>query len=221
MLTESFGGNEEEGLKHFLQAYLACIAFADEQAGVVLDALNNSRFKENTIVILTSDHGWQMGEKQYLFKNSPWETSTNIPLLIKVPGMEQNKEVKQPVSLIDIFPTLKDLCQLVGDNRKTEAAYPLGGFSLKPFVENADFSEWEGAEGTLTAIATDSVNYELSAQTFLYRTKDYRYVLYPNGSEELYDLNNDPYEWNNCIQNESYSEKKLELRSTLFKLINN
>jgi iduronate 2-sulfatase len=71
-LLASYDGNRELALKHFLQAYLACVAFVDEQVGKVLDALENSKFKDNTIVIFTSDHGWQMGEKNYLFKNSPW-----------------------------------------------------------------------------------------------------------------------------------------------------
>jgi len=155
MLTESYGGDEEEGLKHFLQAYLACVAFADEQVGVVLNALNDSKFAENTIVVLTSDHGWQMGQKQYLFKNSPWESSTHIPMVIKAPGAKGGSKVEQAVSLIDIYPTLTDVCRLAGDNKKNESAFSIGGFSLKPFLENPNLKEWEGPEGALTAIATD------------------------------------------------------------------
>ncbi len=221
MLTESYGGNEEEGLKHFLQAYLACVAFADEQVGLVLDALNNSKFKENTIVVLTSDHGWQMGQKQYLFKNSPWENSTHIPLVIKAPGVTANSKVEQPVSLIDIYPTLTDVCGLVGDNKKNESGFSVGGFSLKPFLENKNSSDWKGPEGALTAIATDVVAYELAAQTFAYRTIDYRFILYPNGQEELYDLKNDPNEWMNLASNEKYAEKKTELREQILKMIEN
>ena len=99
-LKLSFPGNE--GLKNFLRAYLACIAFMDEQVGKVLDALENSKFSDNTIVILTSDHGWQMGQKEYLYKNSPWEESTKIPMIIKTP-QKQIGEVLEPVSLIDIY----------------------------------------------------------------------------------------------------------------------
>jgi len=66
LLVESYSHDEELALKHFLQAYLACVAFVDEQVGQVLEALNNSKFKENTVVILTSDHGWQMGKKNYM-----------------------------------------------------------------------------------------------------------------------------------------------------------
>lgn len=220
LLTDSYGGDEEEGLKHFLQAYLACVAFADEQVGIVLNALNNSEFKDNTIVVLTSDHGWQMGQKQYLFKNSPWENSTHIPLIIKAPGIEGNRSVEHPVSLIDIYPTLTDVCTLMGDNRKSDSGYLVGGFSLKPFLENPNSDQWQGSNGALTAIATDVVHYELAAQTFSYRTLDHRFILYTNGSEELYDLKNDPNEWENLAVDEKYDELKSELRDKLSGIIN-
>lgn len=220
LLTESYGGDEKEGLKHFLQAYLACVAFADEQVGIVLDALNESKFAENTIVILTSDHGWQMGQKQYLFKNSPWENATHLPLVIKAPGAPANSKVEHPVSLIDIYPTLTDVCDLKGDNRKNETGFETGGFSLKPFFENPNSDKWEGPEGTLTAIATDVVNYEFSTQTFSYRTLNFRYIIYPNGDEELYDLNSDPNEWNNLALDESYQSGKKELKENVLKIIN-
>lgn len=219
MLTESYDGDEEEGLKHFLQAYLACVAFADEQVGVVLDALNKSRFRENTIVVLTSDHGWQMGQKQYLFKNSPWENSTRIPLVIKAPGVEGNNAVTQAVSLIDIYPTFADLCELQGDNRKSDSGYAIGGFSLQPLLKKTDAATWQGPKGAITAIATDSVGYTLEAQTFSYRTRAYRFILYPNGAQELYDIKNDPNEWTNLAMEENYREEKNILLDELLKII--
>jgi iduronate 2-sulfatase len=219
MLTESYGGDEEEGLKHFLQAYLACVAFADEQVGVVLDALNNSRFRENTIVVLTSDHGWQMGQKQYLFKNSPWENSTHVPLIIKAPGVKAGSKVAQAVSLVDIYPTLTDFCHLQGDNKKSEAGFPVGGVSLKQFIEDPSFDNWTGCGGALTAIATDVVDYALAAQTFSYRTANYRLVLYPNGQEEFYDLLADPHEWNNLATDTKFEAKKNELKKNVLAMI--
>lgn len=220
LLTESYDGDEEKGLKHFLQAYLACVAFADEQVRTVLNALNNSRFAENTIVILTSDHGWQMGQKQYLFKNSPWGNSTRIPMVIKAPDAQKGSKVEQPVSLIDIYPTLTDVCRLKGGNKKNNSGFPLGGFSLKSFLENSK-TKWEGPNGALTAIASDVVDYDLKAQTFAYRTKDFRYIIYPNGQEELYDLKNDPNEWENLAENEKYNKTKVELKEEVLRLVSN
>lgn len=112
------------------------MAFVDEQIGIVVDAVNNSKFKDNTIIVLTSDHGWQMGEKDYLFKNSPWEESTRIPLIIKSPGIKAGEKVDHPVSLIDLFPTLIDLCGLTGDNRKNESGGQIDGYSLSPFLRD-------------------------------------------------------------------------------------
>jgi arylsulfatase A-like enzyme len=220
LLTESYGGDEEEGLRHFVQAYLACVAFVDEQVGIVLDAVENCKFKDNTIIVLTSDHGWQMGQKEYLFKNSPWENSTRIPLIIKAPGINGNSMVEHPVSLIDIYPTLTDVCALEGDNRKSNSGNAIGGFSLKPFLENPDTNQWGGPGGALTAIATDSVRYELTAQTLSYRTHTHRFILYPDGSEELYDHANDAHEWTNLALDEKNNNKKKELRKKVLEMIN-
>ncbi|TLX78193.1 sulfatase [Labilibacter sediminis] len=220
MLTESYGGDEEEGLKHFLQAYLACVAFVDEQVGIVLDALSESKFAENTIVVLTSDHGWQMGQKQYLFKNSPWENSTRIPLVVRIPGIEPGSKVEQPVSLVDIYPSLVDICNLGDNNKKNEKGLSLGGFSFKPLLENTKSESWQGPEGTLTAIATDVVDYNLEAQTFSYRTKDFRYIIYPNGAEELYDLKNDPNEWYNLASDKAYEPHLIVMREKVKNMVN-
>ncbi|WP_212193243.1 sulfatase [Carboxylicivirga sediminis] len=220
MLTQSYGNNEEEGLKHFLQAYLACVAFVDEQVGVVLDALNDSQFAKNTIVVLTSDHGWQMGQKQYLFKNSPWENSTRIPLVVNMPGVKPGTLVEQPVSLVDIYPSLIDICNLGNHNRKNEEGLPLGGYSFKALLKDPTSDDWNGPKGALTAIATDVVDYNIEAQTFTYRTQEFRYITYPDGSEELYDLNNDPFEWHNLANDPAYATSLSELKKQVNEIIN-
>ena len=86
-LVVSFGNDRELALKKFIQAYLACIASVDDHIGQILDALDASPLKENTIVVFTSDHGFQMGQKAYLYKNSLWQESTRIPLAIRAPGV--------------------------------------------------------------------------------------------------------------------------------------
>ncbi|MCY1720274.1 sulfatase [Prolixibacteraceae bacterium Z1-6] len=219
-LKEAYGGDAEEGLKHFLQAYLACIAFVDEQIGAVVDAVNNSKFKDNTIIVLVADHGWQMGEKEYLFKNSPWEESTRIPYIIKVPGVKSGAQVDHPVSLIDIYPTLKDLCGLSSDNRKNENGGSLGGYSLKPFLENPKTKKWEGPNGALTMLGNGPNNKEALKQTYSYRTKEWRYILYLDGSEELYHNKVDPYEWENLAENPESANQKEELKKEMLGIIN-
>ena len=218
-LKESYGGDAELGLKHFLQAYLACVAFVDEQIGVVVDAVNNSKFKDNTIIVLTSDHGWQMGEKDYLFKNSPWEESTRIPLIIKSPGSKAGETVDHPVSLIDLFPTLTDLCGLTGDNRKNESGGQIDGYSLSPFLRDPATSDWDGPGGALSIVGVGLNKEDVMKQTYSYRTRDWRYILYMDGTEELYDHQNDPYEWKNLASENNYQAIKQELQKAMFKII--
>lgn len=217
-LKESYGGDAEEGLKHFLQAYLACVAFVDEQVGKVVDAIDNSRFRENTVIIFTADHGWQMGEKDYLFKMSPWEESTRIPLLIRAPGAKRGSTVEHPVSLIDLWPTIAELGHLKGDNRKDEKGAAIGGHSLVSFLQDPASGDWEGPDGALSMIGGKSEG-NVYVPTFSYRTRDWRYIRYYDGSEELYHNSSDPYEWNNLAEDPAYAQQKAALSTKMDALI--
>lgn len=219
MLLESYNGDRDLALKHFLQAYLACVAFVDDQIGKVIDALNISKFKDNTIIVLTSDHGWQMGEKQYLFKNSPWEESARIPIIMKVPNAKCGLKVEQPVSLIDLYPTLADYCNLIGDTKINAKGGNLGGFSLKPLIEET--GNWEGPNGALTVVGNFGVNVPTKRQNFSYRTKDWRYIRYGNGQEELYNHITDGYEWNNLATEKKYKSLKKRLAKEMNTIIEN
>ena len=217
-LLESFNGDRELALKHFLQAYLACVAFVDDQVGKVLNALNESKFKNNTIVIFTSDHGWQMGEKNYLFKNSPWEETARIPMLIKAPNLKQGLKVEQPVSLIDLYPTLVDLCGLKGDNKLNSNGGDLGGFSLKPLLQK-NFNNWKGPHGALTVVGNYGINIPTEKQNFSYRTRNWRYIIYSNGQEELYNHSKDPYELNNLAEIKKFRSVKRKLKKEVLAII--
>jgi arylsulfatase A-like enzyme len=234
----------DEGLRRVVQAYLACIAFVDDQVGKVMDALNNSKLRDNTIVILVSDHGWQFGEKDYLYKNSPWEESTRVPFIIRAPGITKaGSEVNHPVSLIDIYPTLMDMCNMKGSTKKKDNAPDIEGYSLLPFLEDK-YEDWEGPDGALTVlgagintpvegigisrnksalwhieIITDLDDSCIWDQNYSYRTRDWRYIRYRNGKEELYDHTKDPYEWNNLVMDERYDDKRKELRQKVLGMI--
>jgi len=152
LLRESYGGTLE-GLRAFTQAYLASVAAVDECIGRVLDALDHSRFRDDTIVVVTSDHGWSMGEKDWLYKNAPWEQSCRVPLIIRAPGVSKpGARVENPVSLVDIYPTLKDLCGLRGDTRKNDRGAPLDGHSLRPLLEHPERGVWDGPDAALSMI---------------------------------------------------------------------
>ncbi|WOH36246.1 sulfatase [Thalassotalea fonticola] len=223
-LLASYKGDREIAIKHFLQAYLACISFVDEQIGKVLNQLDSHpKLRDNTIVVFTSDHGWQMGEKNYLFKNSPWEESTRIPLIIRLPGNPHNgRQVAHPVSLIDIYPTLADYVQFSANHQKSNQALPLGGHSLRAFLENPATQMWQGPNGALSIIGNfggSMKEWRPAKQTYSYRTKNWRYIRYANGQEELYDHQNDPYEWHNLAYQPKNQPVKVKLRRQINEII--
>ncbi len=180
--------NNEEVMRRMLKAYRACISFTDEQVGRVLDALENSPYAENTIVVLWSDHGFHLGEKHRISKYTLWEESNRVLLAFRVPGLTEPGTVShRTVSLLDLYPTLAELCGL-------EAPENLEGRSLVPLLEDPNLT-WP-----YPALTT---NFE---GNHAIRSERYRYIRYQDGSEELYDHETDPNEWTNLSQNPQYTE---------------
>jgi len=182
--------------------------------------VNKSPLKDNTVIVVTSDHGWNMGEKDYLFKNALWEESTRVPLVIRAPGVAQpGGFAEHPVSLIDIYPTLVDLCGLEGDTRKNNKGAKLDGHSLRPFLKDPKSETWDGPDAALTMIyAGNKTANDPAKQHWSVRTKKWRYILYSNGSEELYDHDTDPYEWTNLSGDTRYSKIETALKAKLFRM---
>ncbi|VGO19750.1 sulfatase [Pontiella sulfatireligans] len=215
-LIASYGGDRELALKKFIQAYLACVASVDDQIGMILDAVDNSVLKKNTMIILTSDHGWGMGEKDYLYKNSLWQESTRVPLVIRAPGVSKTGEATDvPVSLVDLYPTLIDLCGLPSNTVKNDKGRPLDGHSLKPLLENPMSGKWDGPDAALTALYKWADYYDPAEQSYSLRFKDWRYIRYSNGKEELYHTAQDPKEWTNLALSPEYASQLATFREKL------
>lgn len=174
-----------------VQAYLACISFVDHQVGVVLDALDKSPHKDNTIVLLWSDHGYELGEKGSFGKHTLWSESTRVPLIVKLPQQQKNKSFGQAVELLDIYPTLLELAGLP-KNLLNE------GSSLVPLIEGDE-------DPNAVAITTYGRNNHSLINT------THRYIRYEDGSEELYDLQNDPGEHINLASSKKSDEIKVKL----------
>ncbi len=186
--------------KRAVQGYLASIAFADTLVGTLLDALDASPYADNTVVVLWSDHGWQLGEKEHWRKFALWDNVAHSVLMFRVPegtpglpeGTSAGGRAKRVVSLLDIFPTLLELSGLPPKDGTD-------GHSLVPLLENPE-TEWDYPAITTYDFAEYSV-----------RTEDWRYIRYIDDSEELYDHRNDPEEWTNLAGDPKYDSIKEEL----------
>ena len=215
--------------KKWVQSYLACVAFVDHQVGVILDSLENSQYADNTIVIFTSDHGYHMGEKNFLSKTTIWEESTRIPLVVYAPGVSvAGEKVAHPVSLIDIYPTLIDLSALPENPNIGGNGYLLDGYSIRPFLENPINGTWNGPPVALNHLhgnvnPDDNIPSPIAENHHSVRSSRYRYTLTSDGEEEFYDHLNDPNEWNNLAIND-LDDATLSLlewhKSEMFDLLN-
>lgn len=179
-----------------IRAYLASVSFVDSQVGRVLDALEASGKAENTIVVLWSDHGWHVGEKDITGKNTLWVDSTRVPLIFAGPGVGQGMRCHRPAELLDLYPTLSELCQLT-------ARDDIQGRSLVPQLKDPE------APREFPAITTHNHHNHAACN------EKWRYIRYADGSEELYDLENDPHEWTNVAHLEKHAPVKVEMASHL------
>ncbi len=190
--------------KQGIQGYLASIHFADAMLGRVLDALDSGPNANNTIVVLGSDHGWQLGEKEHWQKYTPWRAVTRVPLMIRVPkatsqtlagGTTAGTVCDAPVNLLSLYPTLLDLCQL-------PAKQDNDGPSLLPLLHDPKTTSWHH----------DSVTFLAKPHGYAISGPSHRYIHYADGSEELYDIQTDPYEWTNLA-----AQPAMQDRLTVFR----
>jgi choline-sulfatase len=169
---------ENDQWRNLVRSYLACTSFVDAQVGRLLEALDETGLSHNTIVVLWSDHGYHLGEKAITGKNTLWERSTRVPLIFAGPGVSKNAKCNQPAELLDIYPTLIELCGL-------SPRADLEGLSLLPQLHDATLPRERPA-----ITSHNQGNHAI-------RTARHRYIRYADGSEELYDLASDPREWTN------------------------
>ncbi len=189
--------------KQGVQGYLASIHYADTMLGRVLDSLEKGPNKANTIVVLWSDHGWHLGEKQHWQKFTAWRASTRVPLMIKVPkgcsailpnGTHSGTIYDYPVSLLSLYNTLTELCGI--------PKQPVDSVSIVPTLINPDKQLNEVALTFMHKVGTVAVS-----------GKDWRYIHYTNGDHELYNIKKDPYEWDNLATKPEHAIRIKSMRS--------
>lgn len=172
--------------RNAVSSYLATVSFVDYLLGRLLAALETSVHADNTWIILWSDHGWHLGEKDHWGKATGWYRATRVPLIIVPPakrapaGFKAGTVSNRPVNLVDLFPTVADIGRLPIPSR-------LDGKSLIPLIENPN-ATWKDFTVTTFGRGNHAVT-----------TNRWRYIQYFDGGAELYDRENDPNEWNNLI----------------------
>jgi arylsulfatase A-like enzyme len=177
-------------------AYLAASRYADDCVGRILKGLEKGPHRQNTIVIVCGDNGYQFGEKDNWSKGRLWEGSSHIPLVVAGPGIAEGKTSTRPVSLVDLYPTLVDF---VGLPPKTD----LDGVSFAALLKNPA-APWDRPALTTSGFKNHSL-----------RSEQWRYIRYRDGSEELYDHDGDPLERANLAGDAQFDEIKAQLKRWL------
>ncbi len=187
---------ENNQWRNLARSYLACTSFVDSQIGRLLAALEAAGLAENTVVVVWGDNGWHLGEKGISGKNSLWERSTRVPLIFAGPGVAKAARCASPAELLDLYPTLVDLCGL-------PPRADLEGLSLRPQLADAK------APRERPAITSHNRgNHGI-------RSGRWRYIRYADRSEELYDMGADPNEWTNVVADAKNAGTVAELRAWL------
>lgn len=198
-LTEPFSREE---IQKAVAAYYGMVTFVDRQAGVVLDALKKAGLEETTRVIYTDDHGETAGDHGLFFKHTLYEGSVGIPLIMAGPDIPGGMRVREPVSLIDMFPTILDC---VGAVPKEEDR-TLPGISLMRFIR--------GETGNRAVFAeTHCIGFNDAA--FMIRYGKYKYIYYVNYEPQLFDLEQDPLERNDLSRNPAYADVLQQMEGIL------
>jgi len=180
-----------------VQGYLASMTYSDAMVGELIDALDRSGRADNTIIVLWADHGFHLGEKERWGKMTLWEESTHVPFIIVAPGITTpGSRTDEAVSLQSIYATLAELSGL-------DIPAHVDGASLVPLLRNPDM-DWDEVAITTFGYGNYSV-----------RGDRYRYIVYEDGQEELYDHQADPNEWQNLARDPAYQDILQELASRL------
>jgi iduronate 2-sulfatase len=211
-------GLDEGKVKDFLQGYHAAKSFMDAQVGRVLGALERLGLADNTVVVFFSDHGWLLGEHGQWHKMSLFEESARVPLVIYAPKAKGNGTASpRTVELVDLHPTLADLCGL-------PAPAGLEGVSLKPLLESPIMPRSRPAytqvtRGTPTATGEKAKAGSPRIMGRSIRSERWRYTEWDEGKKgaELYDHDADPHEWKNLAKDPAHAATVREMQALLRK----
>ena len=189
-------GKHINNQKRMWSAYYATVQFMDEQVGRILDEVERLGLKDNTAIVFLSDHGYHLGEHGFWEKSNLHEDITRVPLMVYIPGIKPGR-TSSITELVDIYPSLTELAGISTPEK-------VQGKSFVPLLEQ-----------TNKTIRTEALSLLSRANGYSIRTKGHTYIRYKDHSEELYDMNKDPKQFNNLVKNPEYSPLLKSLRSQL------
>jgi choline-sulfatase len=181
------GEMDPEDIRNARHAYYGQISYLDDKIGKILKALDDTGMRQNTVIILTADHGDMLGERGLWFKMSLLEGSARVPFVFNMPGMCGKREVDTPISLVDLLPTLLDLAEAP---QLHEPADGMDGESLLPLVRG------EEGSGRKPVIA-EYLGEGARAPMIMIRDDRYKFISCPVDPSQLFDLHDDPHELHN------------------------
>lgn len=199
--TDQIDIKSSESLKALRRAYYGLVTYIDRKVGELIDTLERLGLRDKTVIVFTSDHGDMLAEKNMVQKRSFYEFSSRVPLIVNFPDKwEAGKICGQPVSLIDIAPTLMDIADV------SESWRVMDGTSLLPCIQGEEQDRIAYSESHTNGV------YE---PCFMARQGRYKYIFIRNEKHQLFDLENDPGEWHNLCGDPNYATIENELRSRI------
>ncbi len=211
------GGPASAELREMHHGHLAAISYLDAQVGRVLDALNSSGLRDNTSVVFWSDHGLHIGEHGLTRKTTAFELDARVPLIVSAPGYPAGQKTHALVELLDLYPTLADLCQLTPPTE-------LEGTSLKPLLNDPSASVHTAAltqtprPNYLRGRLPESMGYSIRLEDFRY-TEWRRFETGEVIARELYDHRHDPGETLNTANQPEYASVVREAADELRRIL--
>ena len=179
-----------------VQSYLACVNYVDTQIGLFLEVLKQNPRGRETVIVLTSDHGWHLGEKGHWSKAALWRNATRVPYIVILPGVTKAGTINnQPISHVDLYPSLCDFAGIVKPKH-------LEGRSILPLLKDSKSKR-------------DVAFISYGPENTVAQSERYRYIRYEDGSEELYDHRKDPHEWTNLSKNPEFAAIKEKMKGAV------
>jgi choline-sulfatase len=191
----------DEQVRNARHAYYAMVSYLDDKVGRLLRTLRDCGFGDDTVVIVTSDHGEMLGERGMFYKQTFFEQSVRVPLLVKVPG-QPARRVADPVSLVDLLPTLLDYA-----GAGVDWPEPMDGRSWKPLLEGGSRAD--------AAVVSEYTDMGVVAPARMLRKGAFKFVHTHGHPPQLYDLHADPLELTNLAGRESHAAVEREMREQL------